>query len=394
MSLDLESLRSAYRATLLEDVIPFWERHAVDADGALNTCIADDGTVTSRDRWGWSQWRAVWVFSRLYNSVEPRARWLRFARDICSYLTSHGPLEDGHWPLLLDGSARVRRGFESIYVDGFAIYGLVELWRAIREPRLLDLALATFRAVEATLRRGGPPPSWPYPMPPGTQAHGVSMMFSLVDHELALATGDPDVLAASDLHHRKVMSTFLRDDRGVVLERLRADGAELPAPQGTAVVPGHAVESMWFQLLIARENSDAATIRRAADAIRRHLELGWDPDHGGLFLAVDAEGGTPDWAFADTKLWWPHTEALLATLLAYEEVREPWCLEWHERVRRYSYERFPVAQHGEWRQKLDRRGNPITDVVALPVKDPFHLPRALMGCIEVLDRLLSPAPRR
>jgi N-acylglucosamine 2-epimerase len=394
MTLDLDSLRRTYRATLLEDVIPFWERHAVDPDGALNTCIADDGTVTSRDRWGWSQWRAVWVFSRLYNSVDARPRWLQIARDICQYVSSHGPLEDGHWPLLLDGSGRVRRGFESIYVDGFALYGLVELWRATREPRLLELAHRTFRAVEDSLRAGGPPPSWPYPMPPGTQAHGVSMMFSLVYHELAVATGDPEVRAAADRHHRKVMLTFHHRGRNVVLERLRADGSELPAPQGTAVVPGHAIESMWFQILIARERGDSATIRRAVDAIRRHLELGWDDEHGGLFLAVDADGGAPDWAFADTKLWWPHTESLLATLMAYEEVREPWCLEWHERVRRYSYERYPVARHGEWRQKLDRRGNPITDVVALPVKDPFHLPRALMGCVEVLDRLVSPATAR
>ena len=103
-------------------------------------------------------------------------------------------------------------------------------------------------------------------------------------------------------------------------------------------------------------------------------------------IGIAAE--TVGWPFADTKLWWPHTEALYATLLAHEHVREPWCLEWHERVREYCFAHYPVPGHGEWRQKLDRRGNPITDVVALPVKDPFHLPRALIYSLEVLGRLL------
>ena len=44
---------------------------------------------------------------------------------------------------------------------------------------------------------------------------------------------------------------------------------------------------------------------------------------------------------------------------------------------------------GEWRQKLDREGRPFTATVALPVKDLFHLPRVLILCIEVLERLLA-----
>ena len=33
---------------------------------------------------------------------------------------------------------------------------------------------------------------------------------------------------------------------------------------------------------------------------------------------------------------------------------------------------------GEWRQRLDRAGQPVTELIALPVKDPFHLPRAAL----------------
>jgi N-acylglucosamine 2-epimerase len=387
--MDFGRLRDLYRNLLLQDVLPFWMRHAIDPSGAINTCIADDGRVQSRDRWSWSQWRAVWVWSKLYNTVDARPEWLKVARGICRFATEHGPLENGHWPLLLDSEGIVQRGYESIYADGFAIYGLVESWRATRDPAALDLARETFQGVEKALAADEPPPAWPYPIPRGTRAHGVSMLFSLAYHELAEATGAPEVRAAAELHHEQVMQTFLRPG-GLVLERLREDGGELPAPEGTVVVPGHAIESMWFQMHLSK---DRKMRDRACRAILRHLEIGWDPEVGGLFLAVDA-GGRKDvaWPFADSKLWWPHTEALYATLLAYEHTRDERFLEWHERVRAWSFDHFPVAQHGEWRQRLDRRGKPFDQVVALPVKDPFHLPRALIYCVEVLDRLAGEKP--
>jgi N-acylglucosamine 2-epimerase len=66
-------------------------------------------------------------------------------------------------------------------------------------------------------------------------------------------------------------------------------------------------------------------------------------------------------------------------------------LTWHERIREWSFAHYPVAGHGEWRQKLDRRGREIQQTLVLPVKDPFHLPRALLYCCEILDRLAGPA---
>ncbi|MHC4444445.1 MAG: AGE family epimerase/isomerase [Planctomycetota bacterium] len=388
--MDYSSLLNLYRKTLLDDVTPFWIRYAIDANGGINTCISDEGQVINRDRWGWSQWRAVWVFSKLYNSIESRAEWQEIAKGIYSFLSAHGPLNDGHWPLLLDGDGKLKRGYESIYTDGFAIYGLTELWRATHQDDLLEVALKTFRVTEAAFNSSEPPPAWPYPIAPGQIPHGLSMLFSLAYYELAEITDDSSIRKAAQTHHRRVMETFLRPDRGLVLEWLRSDGSEIEPPVGTVVLPGHAIESMWIQMHIADVNHDSATIDRAIEAIRRHLQTGWDKEYCGLFLAVDADGNKEvAWEFHDTKLWWPHTEALYATLLAYKYCRESWCLEWHERIRDYSFTHFQVKSYGEWRQKLDRRGCPITEVVALPVKDPFHLPRALIYCIDVLNGLIS-----
>jgi N-acylglucosamine 2-epimerase len=389
MTLNLPELLDLYRTTLLDDVLPFWDRHGFDANGAINTCIADDGTLISRDHWNWSQWRAVWVWSKLYNTIERRQEWLDRALGIYRFVTAHGPLPDGHWPLLLDGDGNVLRGYESLYVDGFALYGLAELLRATGDAEVRRHALNTLQAVKTALESPQPPPAYPYPISQGQIAHGISMIFSLAFHELAEATGDAEARLLAHEHHGRVMEFFLRRDRDMVLEYIGDDGREAPPPGGTTVVPGHAIESMWFQMHIARANGNSSAGRRATEAIRRHLELSWDAEFGGMLLAIDADGGAEvGWNHAEKKFWWPHTEALYATLLAYEVTREPWCLEWHERVREYSYAHFPVPGHGEWWQKLDRQGHPIAATLFLPVKDPFHLPRALIYCIDVLQRLV------
>lgn len=385
----MQDLHAFLERHLRESVMPFWPRHAVDPAGGINTCIGDDGTVLNRDKWLWSQWRAVWVFSRLYR-MGWGDEWLRLATHVYDFARRHG-WDDvvGGWVLLLDHDGSTKRGCESIYVDGFAIYGLTEYAQASGSDEARTLARIT---ADHVLRRLDAPhdtiPHFPYPVPRGARVHGLPMMFSLVLWELGQYVGSDRYRDAARAMSDEVFGRFYRPNRDLVLERIAADAGEYPAPEGTAVVPGHVIEDMWFQIHIARDTGDAARVAEACRLIRRHLELGWDREHGGILLAVDADGRSEvGWGFADSKLWWPHTETLYALLLAYEHTREAWCLEWYRRVHDYSFAHYPVPEHGEWRQKLDRHGRPFTQTVALPVKDPFHLPRALIYCVDVLERL-------
>ncbi len=387
---DLAGLKGFLKNHLLELVMPFWERYAVDPAGGLNTCIRDDGALVSRDKWLWSQWRAVWVYSTLYDRIERNDRWLEIADSIRAFSAKHGWNDEvGGWNLRLSGDGEVLDGPKSIYADGFAIYGLTAFARATGSDEAAALAVKT---ADNVLRRLAAPhdtiPAWPYPTPEGARIHGLPMMFSLIMWELGRYLGEERYLAASRAMSDDVFENFHRRDRDVVLERIAEDGGEYPAPLGTAIVPGHAIEDMWFQIHIAREDCNNERIATACHIIDRHMALGWDDEYGGILLAVDADGREEvGWKFADTKLWWPHTEALYATLLAYERTRDKRFLEWYDRVHEYAFSRFPVPEHGEWTQKLNRRGKPITEVVALPVKDPFHLPRALIYCVDVLGRL-------
>ena len=381
-------LLAIYRSELLERVVPFWQEHSIDRqNGGFLSCVSDEGRVLSEDKYMWSQLRAIYTFSKLYNRIARKQEWLDVAWHIYDFVRRYGRDERGRWVYAVDKRGQVLQGASSIYADGFAIYGLTELASATGDREVLELAMETYRNAQRQLAQPGSYGTDPYPLPEGIKAHGVSMIFSSVFGELGDLTGDPEIVAASLHHAREVMDVYRRPERQMLYEFTTLDNRLVDTPQGRSIVPGHAIESMWFMIHIYRRLGDERRIRQAAETIKWHLELGWDREYGGILLGLDAEGGEPWWKFADTKLWWPHTEALYALLLAYEHTHAAWCLEWYERVHDYVFSHYPVPTFGEWTQKLDRQGKPLTQTVALPVKDPFHLPRALIHCIDVLERL-------
>ena len=86
----------------------------------------------------------------------------------------------------------------------------------------------------------------------------------------------------------------------------------------------------------------------------------------------------------DTKLWWPHAEALYALLLLALRTGREDLSPWHERLHAYVFRTFPAGPGREWVQIRDRDGAPLEATVALPVKDPFHVARALLLLVELL----------
>jgi N-acylglucosamine 2-epimerase len=379
-----EELYDTYRRILAEGIIPFWWGRALDRQyGGVFSCMQEDGTLLSTDKYTWSQARFVWTLSALYNRFQPRPEFLAHARKTIDFLLEYARDSRGRFVYRTTREGRVLEGATSIYADCFVVYGITEYCRAARDRGLLRFAIETFHAICARVEE---PDFWetaPYVLPPGHRPHAIPMILTEVGNELAEITDDSEIEAATDRCAAVVMSRFLRPDRKLLLEFLNRDYDELPAGEGTLVIPGHAIESMWFIMRWAMRRGHQPVIALAAEACRWHLEGGWDPEYGGLFLAIDAEGGAPALPHADKKLWWPHTEALYAVLLARHLTGEQWCEDWYRRIHDWSFAHFPMAQ-GEWRQRLDRRGNPVTDVIALPVKDPFHLPRAAILILDLL----------
>ena len=377
--------RTLYRKTLLEDVVPFWLEHGLDEEyGGISNILDDEGNVLGHDKYLWSQGRALWTFSALYNRIEKRPEWLAFADHLYQYLASHGRDKKGRWRYRLDAEGNVLDRDISIYVDGFVMHGLAEYHRATGNQDALQIALETY---ENTLARINSPGSYqiaPYAIPPGMKAHGVAMGFAFYYYHLGKTADRSDICDAGIKLAQEVVEDFYVPEKDAVLEFVTLDGKFVDSPEGRACVPGHVIEAMWFLISIFEETGQADLIPTCCRLIRRHLELGWDEEYGGLKLALDIDGKEPPfWRQPDCKPWWVQIEALVATAYAYLHTREDWCLEWHGKVQQWAFSHYPMPT-GEWTQWLDRKGNKTTSA-ALPVKDPFHLPRGLIYLMELFE---------
>jgi N-acylglucosamine 2-epimerase len=86
----------------------------------------------------------------------------------------------------------------------------------------------------------------------------------------------------------------------------------------------------------------------------------------------------------DMKFWWPHNEAIIATLLAWHITGDAKYAQWHKLVHDWSFAHFPDPEHGEWFGYLHRDGTPSVTLKGNLWKGPFHLPRMLWYCSELL----------
>jgi N-acylglucosamine 2-epimerase len=383
--LNRAALYDQYRRLLCDGIVPFWLHHGVDREyGGVLSCMREDGSPISSDKYTWSQARFVWTLSALYNRIEPRPEFLMRARETIDFLLSHARDDQGRFAFCTSREGRILEGPTSIYSDCFVVYGVSEYCRAAADPELLNTARAVFERVQRRVEEPDFQETAPYKLPLGHRPHAIPMILTEVASELAQTTGDTAIEQAADDYAARVMNHFVRPRRKLLVEFLTSDYEELPPPEGTVVMPGHAIESMWFQLHLARRRGNEKMIQQAAEVIRWHLEAGWDREFGGIFLAIDAKGNVPRLANAEKKIWWPHVEALYGLLLAHNLTGQSWCEEWYQRVHEWSFKHFLMPSGDEWYQRLDRRGVPITDLIGLPVKDPFHLPRGIILILELL----------
>jgi len=57
------------------------------------------------------------------------------------------------------------------------------------------------------------------------------------------------------------------------------------------------------------------------------------------------------------KFWWPHNEAIIATLLAWKLTGKKKYADMHKLVHDWSFKHFPDPVHGEWYGYLHRDGS-------------------------------------
>lgn len=376
-----------YSDTLNKEVMPYWLKYSGDATGAINNCLAEDGTLQSRDRYIWSQGRALWTYSAMYNRIEKKPEYLERATGLFNYLKGTGRSADGKWNYLFNGDGKMLETDISIYVDGFVLAGMTEYYIATGDEEAKTIALETFENTWDRIQRPGSYRVAPYVIPDGMKTHGVNMCYSFFYNCLGKATGRQDIVDIAHGLAMEVLNNFYVAEKDAILEFVNVDGSFSDTPEGRSCVPGHAIECMWFLINIFEQWNEPENIQKCCRIIRRHIELAWDEEKGGLRLALDIDGKEPIfWGKPTYKPWWVQVETLVATAYAWKHTKDSWFLDMHKKVNEYAFSHYPNG-YGDWYNWLDNDGN-VGQTAALPVKDPFHLPRGLIYLCDLFGNQL------
>ena len=419
--LDIAEEQDFYIRELKDNILSFWLPRCLDAEyGGFVNCFDNNGeNLVSYDKYTWSQGRFVWLFSRLATTDAPifteseRRNFLELAGNGADFLMKHSLIGKDDWRCVFlmerDGKAKeVSPGAPldmSIYADCFAVIGLGMYSYAAKDKSSFEFALNLYRSVRKRVIAGDFN-TLPYPLSKRFRAHGIPMILDNTARELLRASSifAPDVSdeLKNDMksYCLDILDHFVDSDY-VMHEVISSDNQFIPQLLGQHQNPGHTIEDVWFMLDTA-EICDLPIKDRIYRIALKAIRNGWDDMYGGILHFCGIDGGEPlgdntgvenetmvkqlsGWG---DKLWWVHSEALYSLLRCYIETGDHAFLDEYRKVKDYVFRVFPNDDPAirEWKQIRRRDGTPEDKVVALPVKDPFHIARDFILAIELMQK--------
>lgn len=387
---ELVFLKEFYSRQLLTDTIPFWFPRSFDEEyGGFLLMRDGDGSLIDDDKAVWIQGRATWLLATLYNTADKKPGWLEGAKLGYDFLNKHCFDADGRmfFHVTREGKPiRKRRYFfsETFYVIAAAAYSKAAGDReaAANAGRVFGECIA-YATGSKRLQ-----PKFTDTRP--SRGIGVPMIMINTAQQLRQSVGDDRCDELIERWIREIRTDFVKDDIRCVMEQVAPDGSIIDHVDGRTINPGHAIEAAWFILSEARyRNNDPDLIGLGCRILDYMWERGWDDQYGGIFYFRDVYNKPVQEYWHDMKFWWPHNEAIIATLLAYLLTGDEKYAGWHRMVHEYAYGHFHDPANGEWFGYLHRDGTLSQTAKGNLFKGPFHLPRQELYCWRMIDEYLS-----
>lgn len=379
MNLNSEQLAMLCRRALLEDVIPFWQKHSPDSEfGGYFTCLDRFGQVFDTEKYVWLQGRQVWMFAKLFNCVEKSESWLATAKLGIDFLTKYGRDDQGNFYYALDRTGRPLMQPFSIFSDGFAAMGFSQYALASGDVQAKRLAREAF---DNYLRRRSQPKG-PYtkacPGGPPLMALSLRMIHLNMLLEMEWQMDPAEVQSQVDELLKEVMSVFLDKEKNILFENVAPDGSHPDTPAGRLINPGHGLEVLWMVLATAIRHGRRDLIPQIVDAMLSTFDYGWDQEYGGLIYRRDSLGKPLYQIEWDQKMWWAHAETLIALALGWRLTQREECWKALIKMQEYIWSHYVDSQYGEWFGYINRRGEVLLDLKGGRWKGCYHVPRALL----------------
>ena len=387
----ITELKHIYEKELFENVMPFWEKHTADEQyGGYVHYLGVAGNVLSTDKSMWVQGRQTWLFSRLYNTVERKERWLHFAKLGYDFIRKYGFDERGRMYFTVTQDGRPLRMRRYYFSETFAIIAAAEYSKASGDESAFKFAQELFERVSGYYYEPTedllPPKTDPKTRP--ATGHAVPMIMIATAQVLRECGGDKQKYdKAIEEFIDIILTKFVKREHRALLESVAPDGSIIDTPEGREINPGHAIETSWFIMNEAMIRHDAELLGSACEILEWSFERGWDEQYGGLLSFVDLKGLPPAKMEWDMKYWWPHNELLYASILAHYLTGQKKFEDMFEKAQAYTFSKFPDRKYGEWFGYLHRDGSVAMNVKGNMFKAAFHIPRQLLYTWQLLKRM-------
>ena len=394
----LQAYRDWVRSEL-ESSANFWLKNGMDRKyGGVYTCLDRKGEIYSTDKSVWMQGRCGWMFSPLCSVYGSRPEWLEAARSCLDFLEDHciNHAAGGRMYFTVTEDGQPLRQRRYYFSEAFYAMANGEYYSVTGEREHLERARRAYD-LYWDLAHGMPDPTGlgPKTIPETRTGRAFGTPMIILNVTSILLQADPERRALYEERAAQCVDEMFRyhvkPELKCVLENVAEDGTpRLYYTEGRTVNPGHDIEGVWFLLEHAQRTGDRELVKKAAQIFDWAIEAGWDKEYGGLLYFVDCLGKPPEAYEHDMKLWWPHNEIMISSLMLYRDTGEEKYFDWFEKTVAYCREHFSDPEYGEWYGYLRRDGLPTQpSTKGSTFKGPFHLPRALIQCDVMLGQLLE-----
>ena len=383
----------------LDRCVNFWLKNGMDSvHGGVYTCLYRTGKIFSTDKSVWMQGRCGWIFAFLCSRYGVKPEWLAASKSCLDFMEKYcinrGAGDRMYFTVTEDGQPLRQRRY--CFSEAFYAMANAEYYGVTGEKECLDRARRAYDLYwELNHGMADPTGLGPKTIPETRtgRSFGIPMIYLNVT----------SVLMRVDPEHRKlyeerakscvddIFAYHVHPELKCVLENVGPNGeARLNYTEGRIVNPGHDIEGVWFLLEQAARTNDPSLVEKAETIFNWAITAGWDKEYGGLLYFVDCLGNPPEAYEHDMKLWWPHDEILIASLMLYRDTGKQEYLDWFYKTLDYSKAHFSDPEYGEWYGYLRRDGKPTEPACkGSTFKGPFHLPRMLILVDGMITGLLS-----
>jgi len=348
---------------------------------------------------------------------------LEVARDAFKFIRDEWrDLSTGEWAVQT-GAAGARkdilRGSESLsvatsgYGGAFIAEGMVEYHRATGDPLALELSLkGTADFVKLVDNPSHQSDTHLPQLVDGSHCLGHSMIILSLTRQLleapsiliAGSSEEQEIVALNQRAVEEVDSKFWMEKYQLLGEVLDANFEKKEDLNQDFFYLGHGIETLWMLMAEALRRQDNVLYMRAAERFRRHVEMAWDEECGGVYRGVHME----EKKFLiddDCKVKWAQDEVVVGCALVIERHPEShadrqWACEMLYKMRTYIREKFvtPLRERGcpyvmvggdrevTFRERYVNQGQPGVSERIASRKEHYHHPRSIMLLLEAAAR--------